>query len=104
VCVCPTDVVELKPTQAVPLNALLPNAHPKSLRLLQKMLRWNPSERISVESALKDLYLNNYHNPTDEPVCTKRLDLTFDEDKVITGCYITCKIVALWFLSFFCSF
>jgi len=46
------------------------------------MLRWNPLERISVESALKDLYLNSYHNPTDEPVCTARLDLMFDEDQV----------------------
>jgi len=80
-------IVELKPTQAVPLNTLLPNAHPKSLRLLQKMLRWNPSERISVELALKDLYLNKYHNPSDEPVCTKRLDFTFDEDKVTTVLY-----------------
>ena len=97
VCACPIYIVELKQTHAVPISTLLPNAHPKSLRLLQKMLRWNPSERISVESALKDLYLNNYHNPTDEPVCTKQLDFTFDEDQVAIGVFVTFKVVALWF-------
>ena len=76
------NIAELKPTQAVPLNTLMPGAHAKSLRLLQKMLRWSPSERISVESALQDLYVNHYHNPSDEPVCQTCLNFTFDEDKV----------------------
>jgi len=81
-----TDVVGLKPTKAVPpLNSLLPNAHPKSLRLLQQMLRWNPAKRISVESALHDLYLNEYHDPSNEPVCTRPLDFTFDEEMVLVS-------------------
>jgi len=46
------------------------------------MLQWNPTKRISAESALRDLYLNSYYNPSDEPVCTKQLDITVDEDKV----------------------
>ena len=75
-------VDELKPTQSTPLNTLLPLAHAKALRLLQQMLQWNPTKRISAESALRDLYLNSYYNPSDEPVCTKQLDITFDEDKV----------------------
>lgn len=48
------------------------------------MLRWNPAERISAESGLQDLYLNKYHNPSDEPVCARRLDFQFDEDEVVT--------------------
>jgi len=72
------------PTQAMPLDTLLPNANRKSRRLLQQMLQWNPTERISVESALRDLYLNSYSNPSDEPVCNRQLDCTFDEDKVVT--------------------
>jgi len=82
VAVCGVDIIELKPTEFVPLNTKMPNAHPKSLKLLQKMLQWNPSERISVQAALKDLYLNEYHNPLDEPDCTSQLDFKFDEDKV----------------------
>jgi len=92
------DVVELKPTKAVPLNTMLPGAHPKALRLLQRMLCWNPAERISVDAALADLYLNQYHNPADEPVCTRRLDCTFDECQV-TGrpslIVMTCSTVFL---------
>lgn len=89
-------IVELKPTQAVPLNTMMPGAHPKSLRLLQKMLRWNPSQRISVQSALQDLYLNQYHNPSDEPVCTSPLDSTFDEDKVMAGSqFVTTELVTM---------
>jgi len=67
----------------MPLDTVLPNAHPKALRLLQQMLRWNPAERISDELALQDLYLNHYHNPSDEPVCNIQLAFEFDEEKVL---------------------
>jgi serine/threonine protein kinase len=65
----------------------LPNAHPKALRLLEKMLRWNPSERITVEDALKDLYLNAYHSQDNEPACENAVSLKFDEEKV-TFCHL----------------
>jgi len=87
------DIVELKQTEDKPLEILTLGAHPESLKLLKQMLRWNPTERISVEQALHDPYVTDYHDPLDEPVCTRRLDFKFDEDKVHIGQFVTLEII-----------
>ncbi|CAM2103131.1 unnamed protein product [Caretta caretta] len=52
----------------VPWNRLFPNADPKALDLLDKMLTFNPHKRIEVEQALAHPYLEQYYDPSDEPV------------------------------------
>lgn len=53
-----------KPT--VPWIKLFPNADPKALDLLGKMLTFNPHKRITVEEALAHPYLEQYYDPADE--------------------------------------
>uniref|UniRef100_A0A8C5C1D6 Mitogen-activated protein kinase n=1 Tax=Gadus morhua TaxID=8049 RepID=A0A8C5C1D6_GADMO len=60
----------------VPWNRLFPNADPKALDLLDKMLTFNPHKRIEVEEALAHPYLEQYYDPTDEPVA--ETPFTFD--------------------------
>jgi mitogen-activated protein kinase 1/3 len=55
----------------VPWSKLYPAADPKALDLLDKMLAFNPHKRISVEQALAHPYLEQYYDPTDEPVATE---------------------------------
>lgn len=50
----------------VPWNRLFPQADPKALDLLGKMLTFNPYSRISVEEALAHPYLEQYYDPADE--------------------------------------
>lgn len=50
----------------VPWSKLFPNADPKALDLLDKMLTFNPHKRISVEQALAHPYLEQYYDPADE--------------------------------------
>jgi len=45
-----------------------PGADPLAIDLLEKMLIFNPEERITVEEALAHPYLEQYYDPTDEPV------------------------------------
>ena len=52
----------------VPWTRLYPNAHPQALDLLERMLTFNPNNRITVEDALAHPYLEQYYDPNDEPV------------------------------------
>ena len=50
----------------VPWSKLYPNADPKALDLLDKMLTFNPHKRIGVEQSLAHPYLEQYYDPADE--------------------------------------
>ncbi|XP_077728023.1 mitogen-activated protein kinase 3-like [Canis aureus] len=55
---------------------LFPKSDSKALDLLDRMLTFNPNKRITVEEALAHPYLEQYYDPTDEPVAEK--PFTFD--------------------------
>ncbi|CAG5089672.1 Similar to mapk1: Mitogen-activated protein kinase 1 (Xenopus laevis) [Cotesia congregata] len=65
----------------VPWTCLFPNADPRALDLLDKMLTFNPNKRIVVEDALAHPYLEQYYDPADEPVAEEpfRFDMELDD-------------------------
>jgi len=65
----------------IPWTRLYPNAHPQALDLLERMLTFNPNNRITVEDALAHPYLEQYYDITDEPVAQEpfRLDMELDD-------------------------
>ena len=58
--------------------ALFRNANPDALDLLDRMLAFDPSRRISVEEALEHRYLSIWHDASDEPSCPATFDFTFE--------------------------
>nr|CDJ91932.1 Serine threonine protein kinase-related domain containing protein [Haemonchus contortus] len=52
-----------------PWSSLYPDADPDALDLLDKLLTFNPQKRIDIDQALAHPYFEQYHDPTDEPVC-----------------------------------
>jgi mitogen-activated protein kinase 7 len=62
----------------VPFQRLFPNANPDALDLLDRMLAFDPSQRISVEEALEHRYLNIWHDASDEPSCPTTFDFHFE--------------------------
>jgi mitogen-activated protein kinase 7 len=58
--------------------ALFPSANAAALDLLDKMLAFDPSARISVEIALEHSYLSIWHDASDEPVCPTQFDFHFE--------------------------
>jgi serine/threonine protein kinase len=64
--------------QKVSFQALFRNANPDALDLLDRMLAFDPSSRISVEEALEHRYLAIWHDASDEPTCPTPFDFHFE--------------------------
>ena len=64
--------------QKVSFQALFRNANPDALDLLDRMLAFDPSSRISVEEALEHRYLAIWHDASDEPLCPTPFDFHFE--------------------------
>merc|ERR1712130_120311 len=61
------------------LRMFFPNANPLALDLLNKMLQFDPTRRITVEEALSHPYLESLHDDADEPVATL-FDFSFEAE------------------------
>jgi mitogen-activated protein kinase 7 len=64
--------------QKVPFASLFRQANPDALDLLDRMLAFDPSSRISVEEALEHRYLHIWHDASDEPSCPTTFDFQFE--------------------------
>lgn len=64
----------------IPLARLYPGANPLAIDLLQRMLIFDPSKRISVREALQHPYMSALYNPSSNPPAQVPIDLDIDED------------------------
>lgn len=65
---------------------LFPNASPKAVDLVDKMLVLDPARRITVEDALAHPYLESLHDEVDEPCAETPFTFNFEEDgRYLTG-------------------
>lgn len=62
----------------VPFVNLYPDANPQALDLLEKMLAFDPRDRITVDDALAHPYLSIWHDPADEPICNEKFEFSFE--------------------------
>ena len=60
-------------------SSLYPNANPIALDLLEKMLKFNPKKRYTVEQCLSHPYFDGLHDPDQEPITTTKFDWSFDD-------------------------
>lgn len=58
--------------------SLFPNANSDALDLLDKMLAFDPSSRITVDTALEHPYLHIWHDASDEPGCPTTFNFDFE--------------------------
>lgn len=61
-------------------SRLYPNANPLAIDLLQKMLVFDPSNRIGVTEALQHPYMASLYDPNSDPPAEVPIDLDIDED------------------------
>ncbi|KAG6742352.1 hypothetical protein POTOM_053223 [Populus tomentosa] len=55
-----------------------PTVHPAAIDLVEKMLTFDPRQRITVEDALAHPYLTSLHDISDEPVCMTPFSFDFE--------------------------
>lgn len=73
-------IQSLPPREPVPWETVYPGADRQALSLLGRMLRFEPSARISAAAALRHPFLAKYHDPDDEPDCAPPFDFAFDRE------------------------
>ncbi|KAI7745944.1 hypothetical protein M8C21_019348 [Ambrosia artemisiifolia] len=59
-------------------NEKFPQVHPAAIDLIEKMLTFDPRQRITVEDALAHPYLTSLHDISDEPVCMTPFNFDFE--------------------------
>ncbi len=69
--------------QRVNFRNMYPDATPKSIDLMERMLQFDPRKRITVEEALQHPYLAQLHDPASEPSAP-------------SGCHLDCAAVHVW--------
>ncbi len=57
---------------------------PQALDLMEKMLKFNPRKRITVDEALAHPYFTALHNPETEPACPEPFDFSFEQVRVLS--------------------
>lgn len=67
----------------VDLKVLFPNMPVEAVDLLDRMLDMNPKTRIKVNEALEHGFLENLHDPEDEPEFEGTIDFSFETDPTL---------------------
>ncbi|KAI3995225.1 hypothetical protein MKX01_032027 [Papaver californicum] len=74
---------QLPPHPRQPFAMVFPHVNPVAIDLIEKMLTFDPTRRITVEEALAHPYLERLHDIADEPVCSVPFSFEF-EQQVLT--------------------
>lgn len=72
-------IKSLKKLPKIPFNKIYKDANPLALDLLDKMLMFNPHERITVDEALAHPYFKSLHNVKSENECKVAFDFEFEK-------------------------
>lgn len=66
----------------VGFDKLYPEANHKALDLLVKLLKFDPADRLSAAEALQHPYLEELHDPSDEPTADAIFDSSFENEQL----------------------
>jgi len=72
---------------------MFPHANPEAIDLMDKMLRFDPSRRMTVDEALQHPYLADYHYPDDEPAAASTVRFDFDRMGTLNKSFLQARMV-----------
>lgn len=59
-------------------------ATPDCLDFIRRCLDFNPKKRLTIEQALKHPYVKQFHNPSEEIVCSKVIEIPINDNKKLS--------------------
>ena len=78
--VAQTMLESLPAKKAKKFKDLFPTASDEAIDLLLRLFKFNPTKRLTADEALQHPYVAQFHNPEDEPVCTKKIAIPIDDN------------------------
>lgn len=78
-------IASLKVRSKQCLTRLYPDGDPQALDLLDRLLTFDPNNRINVGDALAHPYLKQYFDPNDEPIAPKPFTVEMEMDDFPIG-------------------
>ena len=76
-----TMLESLPPTKQRRIRDMFPSAPDEAIDLIKNLLQFNPNKRLSAEQALRHPYVAQFHNPDDEPICNRRINIPIDDNQ-----------------------
>jgi len=73
-------IASLKPRLKQPFSRLYPHSDKNALDLLERLLTFDPNKRIDVNEALAHPYLQQHHDPNDEPIALHPFTVEMEMD------------------------
>jgi mitogen-activated protein kinase 1/3 len=80
-------ILQMEKRQKQNLDKMFPAASPQAIDLLTKLLVFDPKKRLTAEQALEHPYMQELHDPEDEPVCQKVFDFGFEKEATLVEEY-----------------
>ncbi|ESL07481.1 protein kinase [Trypanosoma rangeli SC58] len=75
---------DIRRTNVTTFAELLPKASPDAIDLVQKLMRFNPNERLTAEQALEHPYVAAFHKVQDEPSAPAPVTISLPDDTRFT--------------------
>jgi len=75
-----TMLESLPPSRPRSLTEIFPTASAEALDLMRMCLQFNPEKRCSAEEAIRHPYVAQFHNPDDEPVAARAVQILIDDN------------------------
>jgi len=76
-----TMLEQLPPVKQKKFRNLFPTASDEAIDFMKRLLTFNPNKRMTAEQCLEHPFVAQFHNPADEIICKKKINVPIDDNQ-----------------------